>query len=58
MPHEQKSNVHHSIEVSLKISTAKLQDQIQSDWCQITRPHLIDLVISKKKLDFVDKLCY
>jgi hypothetical protein len=34
--YEQKSNVHHSIEVFLKISTKKLQEQIQSDFYQIT----------------------
>jgi hypothetical protein len=37
--YEQKFNVHHSIEISLKISTNKLQGRIQSDWYQITRPY-------------------
>jgi hypothetical protein len=37
--YEQKTNVHHSIEVSLKISTNKLQERIQSDCNQITRPY-------------------
>jgi hypothetical protein len=44
MPHlfflyEQKSDVHHSI--SLKISTNKLQERIQSDFHHITRPYPI-----------------
>jgi hypothetical protein len=32
------SNFHHSIEVSLKTSTNKLQERILSDFYQITRP--------------------
>jgi hypothetical protein len=35
----QKSNVQYSIEVSLKISTKKLQKQIYLDFYQITRSY-------------------
>jgi hypothetical protein len=38
---EQTSNVHHSIEVSLRISTNKLQERIQPNFYQITRPYPI-----------------
>jgi hypothetical protein len=49
MPHlfflyEQKFNVHHLIEVSLKISTNKLHERIQSDCYQITRPNFYNAV--------------
>jgi hypothetical protein len=37
--YKQNFIVHHSIEISLKISTNKLQERIQSDWYQITRPY-------------------
>jgi predicted nuclease of restriction endonuclease-like (RecB) superfamily len=33
---DKKSNFYHSIKISLKISTNKLQEQIQSDFSQIT----------------------
>jgi L-amino acid N-acyltransferase YncA len=39
--YEQKSNAHHSIEVSLKIDKNKLQERIQSDCYQTTRPYPI-----------------
>jgi hypothetical protein len=39
--YEQKSNVHYSIEVSLKISTNTLQERIQAAYYQITRPYPI-----------------
>jgi hypothetical protein len=37
--YEQKSNVQHLIEISLKISTNKLQERIESDCYQTTRPY-------------------
>jgi hypothetical protein len=37
--YKQKSNVHHSIEVSLKIYSNKLQERTQSEFYQITQPY-------------------
>jgi hypothetical protein len=36
---EKETVLYHSIEVSLKISINKLQERIQSDCYQITRPY-------------------
>jgi hypothetical protein len=51
--YEQKSNIYHSIKASLRISTNKIQEKVQSDCYQITRPYpnkkFYKIIIIKQK---------